>query len=82
MEEINSKVKILKHLVMKMQKYLLPNELKISQEECQTIFKLRSKVTEVKINQRNSYEAYECSACGLEDESQEHVLECEKIIKM
>ena len=34
------------------------------------------------MNQKNSYESYECEACKIEDESQEHVLECKKIIEM
>ena len=46
------------------------------------IFQLRGKVTNAKINQKNRYESYECEVCGLADESQEHVLNCEVIREM
>ena len=40
---------------------------------------MRSKVTNVKCNMKGQYETYECGACLLENESQKHVYECEKI---
>ena len=43
---------------------------------------LRSRVTAVKINQRNRYENHECEVCGLFDETQEHILNCKEILKM
>ena len=55
LKEKHSKVKSLKHPVLKMQKYLMPNDMKLKIEECQDIFKLRSKVTEAKMNQKNRY---------------------------
>ena len=53
-----------------------------TKDEYQLIFKLRGRVTALKIDQKNSHESYECVACKIEDESQEHVLECVKIIEM
>ena len=65
-----------------MQKYLLPNDNKMKKEDCEQIFKIRSRVTQAKVNQKNRYETYECEACEIADESQEHILKCEVILKM
>ena len=45
-------------------------------EEAQLIFKLRCRVTEVKNNLKGSYKSLECRACGIEEETQKHILEC------
>ena len=82
MKEKHSKVKENKHPVLKLQKYLMPNETKMNKEDCQLIFKLRSKVTAVKVNLKNSYLSYECEACKNEEETQEHVLKCKVILQM
>ena len=60
----------------------MPNDMKLKIEECQDIFKLRSKVTEAKMNQKNRYENYECEVCGQFDENQEDVLTCKTILSM
>ena len=60
----------------------MPNDGKIKKEECQIIFQLRSKVTDLKMNQKNRYESYECGGCGKEDESQDHVFNCQVLIEM
>ena len=33
-------------------------------------------------NHKNKYETYECDACKIEDENQEHVMKCEEIKKI
>ena len=81
-KETHSKVKSLKHPVLKMQPYLMPNDEKMKREECQVIFQMRSQVTDTKINQKNRYDSYECEACGQTDESQEHVTNCNVILEM
>ena len=58
-----------------MQEYLKPRNMKSTKDECQLI-------TALKMSQKNSYKSYECKACKVEDESQEHVLKCVKIIEM
>ena len=78
----HSKVSHLQHFGIKMQKYLLPNNLKMTQEECQLIFKLRCRVTEVKTNMKGSYENFQCDLCNNEEETQEHILDCMKIVSM
>ena len=63
-----------------MQKYLKPNGEKITQEEAKLIFKLRSKVTEVKQNFRGKYENVECELCH-EEETQAHIMTCVELNK-
>jgi hypothetical protein len=75
----HSKVKQLDHNAIKMQKYLQANQTNIRREEAQLIFKLRCKVTEVKVNLKGSYDYLECRACGLEEENQKHIIHCEKL---
>ena len=78
MKSNHSKVRHLKHFGVKMQKYFLPNGNKISQEEIRIIFKLRARMTNVKMNMKGNYLNYECDLCNKE-ESQEHILECTEI---
>ena len=80
-KESHSKVRLLKHEFLKMNKYFLQNEMKPSKETIQMVFKLRSRVTNLKTNLQGMYDSYECTACGKEDENQKHILECEEILK-
>ena len=47
----------------------------MNKEEAQIIFKLRCRVTEIKNNLKGSYDELECTACGIEEETQKHSLE-------
>ena len=80
-KESHSKVKDVKHTTLEMQRYLKASDVKINQEEVQTIFKLRSRMTDVKINFRGKYDSFECEACNEEDEDQKHIIECREILK-
>ena len=68
-----------KHLrgivTFRIQKYFKQNEIQISIKERQLIFKLRSKVTNVKMNFRGMHEELTCQVSKIENETQEHVLE-------
>ena len=66
---------------MKMKKYFKPNEIKQTKEEIQQIFRMRTKMTELKMNYKGSYDSFECSACSLEEESQAHIFKCKEILK-
>ena len=81
-KESHSKVRELKHTLLKMQKYLMPNDENLSKEDAQLIFKLRSRVTETKTNMKGKYDSHECSACGEENENQEHVIKCNVLLQM
>ena len=81
-KENHSKVKVLKHPVLKMQNYLTANNQKLRIEDCQNIFKMRCKVTKTKVNMKQMYNSLECRACRIERESDCHVLKCSKILKM
>ena len=78
-KESHSKVKNIKYSRLEMQKYLKPNESKIKVEEAQEIFKMRSRVSNVKINFRGNHENFECKVCKMEDESQQHIIQCNEI---
>ena len=78
-KESHSKVENIVYSNLKMQNYLKPSRVRISQNEIQTIFKLRSRVIDVKQNFRGKYENLECRSCKSEEESQKHVYECWKI---
>ena len=77
----HSKVNHIKHGFLKIQSYLMPSEMKMSNEERQLIFKLRSGVTNVKMNTKGMYDDYECELCGEENETQKHILECKELTK-
>ena len=84
LEEKNSshiKVKQLKHETFGIQKYLKSNNVKISIEEKQMIFHLRSEVTKVKMNFKGMHEDLKCNICNEENETQKHILECKILNK-
>ena len=80
MKQTHSKVRDIKHIKLKMQDYFLPNSIKnVTMQEIQLIFQMRSKVVNLKLNMKRKYETLECEACFSENESQQHVYECEQI---
>ena len=80
LKQRHSKVNELKQTSIKMQPYLLPNELNASKEEIQLI--LRCRGTHLKTNLKGLYDTYECGVCLKEDESQEHIYKCTEILKL
>ena len=82
-KQTHSKVKDLEHIRLEMQDYFMPNGIEnMSKEEVQLIFKIRGKTTNVKMNRKNQFETYECSVCFAENETQEHIYQCEEIWKL
>ena len=82
-KQTHSKVKDLEHIRLEMQDYFMPNGIEnMNKEEVQLIFKIRSKTTNVKMNRKNQFETYECSVCFAENETQEHIYQCEEIWKL
>ena len=77
----HSKVKELKHENLGIQKYLKHSNMKITIEERQMIFKLRSEVSNVKMNCKGMYENLKCEACNEENETQEHLIKCKILNK-
>ena len=78
-KEKHSKVIQIRYDTFEMQKYLKSCEIKITKEEAQEIFKLRTRTSDVKTNYKGKYESLECYACKIEQESQKHVIECKKL---
>ena len=65
-----------------MQNYLKPNDTNIRLEEAQEIFKMRSRMSEVKTNFKGKYEDFECKVCDTKEyETQQHILECKILNK-
>ncbi len=55
---------------------------KLNRKQTSIIFKARTKMLDIKNNFRNKYADLICRACGLKDETQEHVMnECQEIHK-
>ena len=54
----------------------------ISREEVELIFKIRCRVTEVKMNLKGNYSNYECDLCEKENKTQAHILRCTTIVNM
>ena len=79
LKKSHSKVENIEHSDIKIQKYLQPNKEKITREESQLIFKLRCRVTTIKHNLKGKYDNLECHACGNEEKTQQHILQCEKL---
>ena len=42
---------------------------------------MRCRTTEAKVNPRGKYDNLECGACGLEEESKQHILYCTELNK-
>ena len=54
--------------------------MKITKEEAQEIFKLRSRMSDVKLNYKGKYESLKCEICDEnEDESQKHIINCKSL---
>ena len=85
LEELNrkkqnhSKGKEIKYSFLEMQKYLRPSKINIKHEDAITIFRLRARMTDVKVNFKGKYENLACKICKKENETQDHILKCEKI---
>ena len=75
-----SKTKEVPHEKLIMQEYLEANDGVISIAEKKFLFQCRSRMLELKCNMKNSnLKDLKCSACGLEEESQMHLMQCEKL---
>ena len=59
LKETHSKLNNLEYNQFKMQNYFKASRIKITQEEIQTIFKLRSRMIDVKVNFKGKYENLE-----------------------
>ena len=78
----HSKVMNIKYKALEMQSYFLPNKLECTREDIELIFRLRTKMTKVKMNSKNKFDTHECTICHKEEETQFHVYTCEEIWKI
>ena len=78
-KETHSKMNNLEYDDLNIQKYLKSNN-NLSNDQKYFLFKLRTKMTELKANYKNKYVDEICSICRIEEESQSHLMECEILI--
>ena len=72
-KETHSKVKDLVYSKFEIQDYLKPCSQIITRKEIELIFKLRSKMVNIKANYKGSQKTIECSSCNNGEETQEHI---------
>ena len=65
----HSKVRKLDYKMIKMRKYLMPNNEDVTNKEKQLLFKLRCRLTETKTNFKGLYDNYMCDLCDQEEET-------------
>ena len=63
----------------KMQNYLTNDDTTVNEKKL--LFSLRSRMYPVKMNYRNGHSNLLCSLCSKEEENQQHLLVCEKIVE-
>ena len=78
-KESHSKTNDLNYEKLKIQSYL-KTDSSITNDEKQLLFKLRTRMTELKSNFKNKYFDEVCSLCKNNDENQSHLMECEILI--
>ena len=76
-----SKSQDAKHQELTLQEYLAANNVETSVEVKQFAFHCRSILLQLKTNMKNNHDEVFCSACGLCDETQLHLLQCKVINK-
>ena len=81
-KQTHSKVMKLEYEKLEMQTYFLPNKFECSKEDVQLIFKIRSNMTNAKMNKKNLHKTHECTICLKENETQQHVYICNEIFKI
>ena len=75
-----SKIKLIKYKKLSCQKYIRSGEL--SNSEINLLFKIRSKMVNVKCNFKNGNTNLECQlGCGENFEDQAHILSCKKLLE-
>ena len=74
-QSVNAKGKMICYDSFKMQNYLLPSD-RISILEQKWIFKCRTNDINIKGNNRWKYQDISCVSCGLQPETQKHLIEC------
>ena len=79
LNKMKSKSKPVIHEDLERQEYLAPNDTEKSVHAKQFAFKCRSGMLNLKYNLKNKDTDISCSACGAEEETLQHVMQCEAI---
>ena len=73
----HSKVLHITHPMLEIQEYFEANDHNV--QESKFLFLLRSRMVDVRTNYREKYFDTSCPCCGLEEDTQEHLLRCYKL---
>ena len=79
-KETHSKTENLNYNNLECQSYL-KSDSKLKNEEKQLLFKFRTRMSNLKINFRNGYTDLTCKLGCNEDESQQHLFNCEILLR-
>ena len=75
----HSKVKDIKYRKLETQSYIKNGGF--NTEEIQFLYRLRTRMMDVKQNFKNMYDNNLCRLCQNDEETQQHLLECEKLLQ-
>ena len=75
MKKTHSKMDNLNYDQLKIQNYL-KTDSKMTNDEKQLLFRMRTRMTDVKLNFKNKYVDHLCLLGQIEEESQSHLMEC------
>ena len=76
----HSKVKEIEHDDLEIQKYFLPDTVTKTVKQIQDLFKIRTRMLEIKTNMKGNHKEFNCDECRIlgnkNEETQEHILNC------
>ena len=78
LKEKHSKVKHIQYRKLEIQKYM--HYSKFTLNDIKLLFKLRTRMTQVKRNFKSAYSSLTCNLCQKEEEDQVHLLSCPNIL--
>ena len=79
LKENHSKVKNISYRKLEMQHYMKNSKFTI--DNIKLLFKLRTRMVQVKRNFKSSFVSLECDLCQIDEEDQYHMLSCEVLLK-
>ena len=78
-KDMHSKVEHINFDKLELQKYLKSNST-LDNEEKYFLFKLRTRMTQMKMNYKNNFNVLKCRLGCTDDEEQKHLFECDVLI--
>ena len=79
LKEGHSKVKDIKYKKLEMQQYMKDPNFSIN--NIKLLFKLRTRMVQVKRNFKSAFQSLVCDLCEIEEDDQHHLLSCQVLLK-